>query len=163
MAERIQVPPTLMGDDRNRITQLWNYLYQTYSMINRNMENIGAGGQNEQAMMDTMGQAQAWEQVNTRLSNMEQKIRSLNNNVMEAFTDETDLNNVTDPGNYWLDISTMTHKPTDFASSRNSLMQVMTDETIIKQIIWGRNNVYFREYYNSSWQAWREMTSSAAD
>lgn len=160
MAERIQVPPTLMGDTQRQMTQIWNYLYRMSEILNRNLENIGADGQSEQA---EAAQGQAWAQLNTKISEMEQKIRNLNNNVMEAYTDETNLNNVTDQGTYWLNISTMTNKPTDFTTSRDYLLQVMTDGEIVKQIIWGRNDLYYREYYNGSWQAWRELTSSAAE
>ena len=41
MPERIEVPPTLIGDERTQIRQIWNYLFTTVDTINRNLQGIG--------------------------------------------------------------------------------------------------------------------------
>lgn len=41
MAERIDVPPTLQGDEREQLKQVWNYLYRLSNAINNNLEGIG--------------------------------------------------------------------------------------------------------------------------
>ena len=41
MAERIDVPPTLQGDEKAQLQQVWSYLYQLSEAINNNLDGIG--------------------------------------------------------------------------------------------------------------------------
>lgn len=41
MAERIDLPPTLQGDENNQLQQMWSYLYQLSEAINSNLDAIG--------------------------------------------------------------------------------------------------------------------------
>lgn len=41
MAERIDLPPTLQGDEKSQLEQMWRYLYQLSESINNNLEAIG--------------------------------------------------------------------------------------------------------------------------
>lgn len=41
MAERIDIPPTLQGDEKSQLEQMWRYLYQLSESINNNLEAIG--------------------------------------------------------------------------------------------------------------------------
>ena len=41
MAERIDFPPTLQGDEKAQLQQLWSYLYQMSEAINGNLDAIG--------------------------------------------------------------------------------------------------------------------------
>lgn len=41
MAERIEVPPTLQGDEKEQLQQVWSYLYQMSETLNNNLEGIG--------------------------------------------------------------------------------------------------------------------------
>lgn len=41
MAERIELPPTLQGDEQSQLQQVWRYLYQLADAINNNLEAIG--------------------------------------------------------------------------------------------------------------------------
>ena len=41
MPEHINTPPTLSGDSRNQLQQLWSYLYSMSEAINRNLQAIG--------------------------------------------------------------------------------------------------------------------------
>ena len=41
MGERIELPPTLSGDERAQLQQVWSYLYQTAEKLNINLEGIG--------------------------------------------------------------------------------------------------------------------------
>jgi len=42
MAVRIDTPPTLAGDEKKQLEQLWSYLYQLSENINSNLEGIGS-------------------------------------------------------------------------------------------------------------------------
>ena len=42
MAERIEMPPPPMGDEKTQIRQMWNYLANMAEQINRNTEELGA-------------------------------------------------------------------------------------------------------------------------
>lgn len=42
MAERIELPPQLQGDEKRQLQQLWSYLYQLSESINNNLEGIGS-------------------------------------------------------------------------------------------------------------------------
>ena len=174
MAERIQVPPTLMGDTKTQLNQIYNYLFRMSEVLNRNLQLIGDNGltEREQAALrgvtdteaDSMKDmlvalANETASLAGRMSDAEQRIRYLNNTVLNLDTDETDLNNITEPGNYWIDVSTFTHKPSSVSSSRDYVLQVLTDGTIVKQLIWGRTYLFMREYYSGSWQSWRRFTS----
>lgn len=41
MADRIDTPPTLVGDEKAQLQQLWSYLYQMSQAMNNNLEAIG--------------------------------------------------------------------------------------------------------------------------
>lgn len=41
MPERIDIPPTLQGDEKNQLQQVWSYLYQLSEAINNNLDAIG--------------------------------------------------------------------------------------------------------------------------
>ena len=42
MAERIETPPTLQGDEKKQLQQVWSYLYQLAESINNNLQGIGS-------------------------------------------------------------------------------------------------------------------------
>ena len=42
MAERIELPPTLQGDEKSQLQQLWSYLYQMSESLNNNLQAIGS-------------------------------------------------------------------------------------------------------------------------
>lgn len=155
MAERIFSPPTLRGTPEEQLKQLYDYLFTISGAINRNMQLVGeaSGAEGMQQLNQQMITMQQ------QMATVQQRIRYLNNTVLNIETDETDLNEITAPGNYWLNISTMSHKPSSVSTSRDYVMQVMTDGTIIKQLIWGRTYLFMREYYSGSWSAWRRFTS----
>lgn len=41
MAERIDLPPTLQGDEKAQLQQVWSYLYQLSEALNNNLDAIG--------------------------------------------------------------------------------------------------------------------------
>ena len=41
MAERIETPPTMQGDEKQQLEQMWRYLYQLSEAINSNLDAIG--------------------------------------------------------------------------------------------------------------------------
>lgn len=41
MHEHIELPPTLQGDEKNQLQQVWSYLYQLSEAINNNLDAIG--------------------------------------------------------------------------------------------------------------------------
>ena len=41
MAERIDVPPTLQGNEQAQLQQVWSYLFRLSNAINNNLEGIG--------------------------------------------------------------------------------------------------------------------------
>ena len=43
MVEWVKNPPALVGDLKNQIGQIWNYLFELSEAINRNLEMIGSG------------------------------------------------------------------------------------------------------------------------
>ena len=55
MAERIDVPPTLQGDEKAQLQQVWSYLYQLSEAINNNLAGIG-GNELTDAERQTMRQ-----------------------------------------------------------------------------------------------------------
>lgn len=42
MPERIELPPTLQGDEKSQLHQLWSYLYQMSESLNNNLQAIGS-------------------------------------------------------------------------------------------------------------------------
>ena len=59
MAERIDLPPTLQGDEKAQLQQLWSYLYQMSEAINNNLDAIGGNDltDRERATMQQILQA----------------------------------------------------------------------------------------------------------
>ena len=51
MAERIEIPPTLQGDEKEQLQQIWRYLYQLSEAINNNLEGIGGNELSDKEIM----------------------------------------------------------------------------------------------------------------
>lgn len=75
--------------------------------------------------------------------------------VLNAVTTATDMNNVTEPGRYWLTMADMTHGPSDLSAKHE--VQVTGDGTRINQRVYGSLSIYFRHYDGSSWGSWRKI------
>ena len=75
--------------------------------------------------------------------------------IMNATTAETNMNNVTDSGTYWLTMSDMTNGPSDLSAKHE--VTVTGDGTRVNQRIYGSLSIYFRHYDGSSWGSWRKV------
>ncbi len=175
MAERIDYPPSLLGDDKNQIKQIWGYLFRTSEILNRNMENTGnnditerermamrgiAGGEDAESIKDMLvSTAKQVQKLISTIDALSAQVRNLTRSVLNAETDEEDLNDILDQGIYWLSISDMTHKPTGIGSGEK-LLQVFAGDEAILQRIYSGSTIYTREYRNSSWSGWTAFTAS---
>lgn len=80
--------------------------------------------------------------------------------ILNATTTATDMNNVTEPGTYWLTMADMSHAPSDLSAKHE--VQVTGDGTRINQRIYGSLSIYFRHYDGSSWGSWRKIEGTQA-
>ena len=48
MHELIETPPRLSGDEQNQIRQIWQYLFRTSEVLNRNLENLSSTAEQDQ-------------------------------------------------------------------------------------------------------------------
>jgi hypothetical protein len=70
MAERIDTPPTLAGDEKAQLQQLWSYLYQMSQALNNNLEAIG-GNELTDSERAVMQQILSGDEVSSGMNEME--------------------------------------------------------------------------------------------
>ena len=172
MAERIDLPPTLFGDEKNHIKQLWAYLFRAAEILNRNIEEAGGGktvtvteksGKSTQDevrsgkfgtfVKETEVTVPADENGNTQTITIEALLSSLQERSLNQATTETNMNNVTGPGDYWIAASGKTNLPSAVTSG-TVLMQVFAGSDIVRQVIWTNSAIYSRRKANGSWNSW---------
>ena len=172
MAEKINLPPTLFGDEKNHIKQLWSYLYSAAEILNRNIEEAGGGKtvtvaeksgkstQDEVAsgkfgtfVKETEVTVPSDENGNTQTITIEALLSSLQARALNQTTTETNMNNVTTPGTYWIGVSGKTNLPSALTSGTVT-MQVMAGNNIVRQVIWTMKNIYTRRKASGSWSTW---------
>ena len=173
MAERIDLPPTLFGDEKNHIKQIWAYLYRAAEILNRNIEEAGGGktvtvteksGKSTQDevrsgkfgtfVKETEVTVPSDENGNTQTLTIEALLSSLQERMLNKATTETNLNNITDQGTYWISCSGKTNMPEQLTTG-TVLLQVFVGSGIVRQIIWANSACYTRRKANSSWNDWK--------
>lgn len=70
MADRIDLPPNLQGDEKAQLQQLWSYLYQMSQALNNNLDAIG-GNELTDSERSVMQKILSGDEVNSGLSEME--------------------------------------------------------------------------------------------
>ena len=80
---------------------------------------------------------------------------NLTGQVLNATTTETDMDDVTAPGTYWLTMANMTHAPSDLSGIHE--VQVTGNGTQINQRVYGNLSIYIRNYDGGSWNSWRKI------
>lgn len=70
MADRIDLPPNLQGDEKAQLQQLWSYLYQMSQALNNNLDAIG-GNELTDSERAVMQKILSGDEVSSGLSEME--------------------------------------------------------------------------------------------
>lgn len=81
--------------------------------------------------------------------------------VLYKTTSETDFNNITETGEYWVSLSSMTNKPSSVTTGTVLLEVDRLSSTCIQQRMFLFGNIYVRHYYSSSWTSWYRFTGTA--
>ena len=169
MAERIDLPPALFGDEKTNIRQIWAYLYRAAEILNRNIDEAGGGTKQTAAesgkstqdevrsgkfgtfVKETEVTVPSDENGNTQKITIEELLNSLQTRALNQTTTETNMNNITSPGTYWLNMDNRTNTP---IATGTQLTQVFAGSGIIRQIVWTNANIYSRRKYNGEWNEW---------
>ena len=177
MAERIEVPPTLMGDNETKIRQLWSYLFNVSETLNRALQNIGGNDLTDRERAAVQGIVSGSEAAEaqslrdllvTTAEGMKKEIASLKTYVASAIvkatadqtTDETDFNDLTDAGNYWISMASKTHGPSELTGG-TVRVEVRAGSDIVQQTIRTANKIYFRQLTESTWGSWYKLTGTS--
>lgn len=171
MAERIDVPPTLMGDYETKLRQLWSYLFNTSETLNRALQNIGGNELTDRERAAVQGIMQAGGGLDDVTSLKEllvqtaeyvkKEINSLQNYVNSAIlraisdktTSVTDFDNLTDDGIYWLNMENMENGPAGLVTGVFRT-EIETTTGIVVQRIWTMNRIYLRMYRADEEEPW---------
>ena len=86
---------------------------------------------------------------------------TLNGYVACSSTSVTDFNNLTTPGHYWVNMSAMSHRPSDLSSGAVDVEVVNISSTFIIQRIYSGVNIYMRYIYNGTANSWYKFTGTA--
>ena len=85
---------------------------------------------------------------------------NLSGKVLNAATTETDFDDITDAGKYWIDVSTMTHGPSDLLSGEY-LLDVTEGTNRIQQQISAGSALYIRQSTSGTFGSWYKFTGTA--
>lgn len=173
MAERIDVPPTLMGDNETKLRQIWRYLFNTSETLNRALQNIGGieltdreraavqGIMQEDSGLDDVSSlkelmVQTAEYVKKEINSLQNYVNSA---ILRAMADRTtavtDFDNLTDDGNYWINMANMQNGPTGLSTGTyRTEIEITTD--IVVQRIWTGSDIYLRMYQANEETPWGE-------
>lgn len=173
MPEHIELPPTLTGDTKNQIQQIWRYLYQTSEIINRNTSSIGGNEVTDKERVALQGVLDSNEAYQTQslkdmLMNLAEYVKK---NVKEqkttviyqtdpiSETTETDYDDLTATGRYWVSAGSMSNGPTGL-SSGTCLAEVMAKTGFIVQRITTSAKIYIRTNTSGTWGSWWDYTGT---
>ena len=80
--------------------------------------------------------------------------------VQNAETTETDFDDITEAGSYWVDVSGMTNGPTGL-STGDCLLEVNAGAAVIRQKLEAEAEIYIRRCVSNTWGGWVEYTGTA--
>ena len=182
MPEHIDVPPMLMGDNDTKIMQLRSYLFNLTEVLNRNLQSIGGNELTDReraAVQGIIQQGGGLDDVNSLLAivvrlaetvKKEQQTyqdfvntavsRAIINATADRTTTETDMDEITSAGNYWIDIEEMENGPGDLTEGIVRL-EIVTTNGIIQQRIWRRGRIYLRTQEEDTWTGWYRFSGTA--
>ena len=80
--------------------------------------------------------------------------------VQNAETTETDFDDITEAGSYWVDVSGMTNGPTGL-STGDCLLEVNAGAAVIRQKLEAEAAIYIRRCVSNTWGGWVEYTGTA--
>lgn len=80
--------------------------------------------------------------------------------VQNAETTETDFDDITEAGSYWVDVSGMTNGPTGL-STGDCLLEVNAGAAVIQQKLEAEAAIYIRRCVSNTWGGWVEYTGTA--
>ena len=80
--------------------------------------------------------------------------------VKNKTTSETDFDDITDPGNYWVDVSSMTDGPSDLQSG-DCLLEINDSGTVLRQRLETDDAIYIRRKTSGTWSNWYKFEGTA--
>lgn len=182
MPEHIDVPPMLMGDNDTKIAQLRSYLFNLTEVLNRNLQSIGGNELTDReraAVQGIIQQGGGLDDVNSlrdivvRLAETVKKeqqtyqdfvntavSRAIINATADRSTTETDMDNLTSAGNYWIDMEDMENGPAELTTGTVRL-EIVTTDGIIYQRIWRQARIYLRIQEEDTWGSWYRFSGTA--
>lgn len=176
MAERVDVPPTLMGDNETKIRQLWSYLFNVSETLNRALQNIGGNDLTDReraAVQGILGNSAA-DAASLRdllvqtAESMKKEINSLRSYLQSTIaratadktTAETDLDALTDAGNYWINMAGKTGGPSELTGGIVRV-EVTAGADIVQQTIRTANRIYIRQQTEDTWGSWYRISGTS--
>ena len=80
--------------------------------------------------------------------------------IKNITTTETDLNNITEKGEYWLGFNGLTNKPSAITTGTYLLVVNPRNSNHIQQIIYQDQNIWTRIKYSGTWNQWYKHTGT---
>lgn len=80
--------------------------------------------------------------------------------VKNKTTTETDFDDITDPGSYWVDVSGMTDGPSDLQSG-DCLLEINDSGTVLRQRLETDDAIYIRRKTSGTWSNWYKFDGTA--
>ena len=80
--------------------------------------------------------------------------------VKNRTTSETDFDDITDPGSYWVNVSGMTGGPSDI-SAGDCLLEINDSGTVLRQRLEADAAIYTRRKTSGTWSNWNKFTGTA--
>lgn len=182
MPEHIDVPPMLMGNNETKFIQLRNYLFNLTEVLNRNLQSIGGNELTDReraAMQGIIQQEEGLDDVNSlrdivvKLAETVKKDQQtyqdyVNTAVSRAIIDategrstaETDMDELTGTGNYWIDMAVMEHGPQELTSGTVRL-EIASTDGLVMQRIWRQGRIYLRQQAEDTWGSWYRFSGTA--
>ena len=152
---------------RDMVVRLAEYVKKAVGQIEVNpLENEVTSGRFGRYVQQTLvvlpaeGGSEETKSILTALRGLKTDDITLLQCVIGGETTETDINSITDPGRYWIDISGTTNGPTG-ESSGTCMLDISTTTGIIRQRLEAAGAVYIRRKTESTWGSWYKYTGTA--